>query len=352
MALSRKPVPDRANCMRYRGGECTLCRDACPAGALTLDDGPVLDQGRCRGCGICAAVCPTEALHHEAARDLLQALPRLPDRREAAAACFSIAPGADTLRLDACLSCLTIADLVHIAALGVGHMRFVHGNCAACSLGDGGQRFAAALTACEQLLSGVAESTSFTSTPAARGAGPVSSPALSRRGFLGLIGAGLRPRHEKAAEAGLALVRTQGRQEPLAQRVSLHRDLCRLRPAGHGAAPVPIAGLELRGDCQACAACARICPTGALEFTDHGAEFSLRFSAWKCIDCGLCRTACRAGCLVRLPAGLEALLDDRPTLLASGRLSVCKRCGAKSALPGPGDFCPLCTRRLKGTTPS
>ena len=42
-------------------GECTACGEceqACPLGALTIDeDGPVINADRCKGCGRCARVC-------------------------------------------------------------------------------------------------------------------------------------------------------------------------------------------------------------------------------------------------------------------------------------------------------
>lgn len=346
MTLSRRPVPDLANCTRFKGGTCARCREACPTGALAIDDGLVLDTGRCRACGACVAACPAEALHHDAARDLLRTISQLMDRREVVTACFAVAAtSTEALRLNGCLSCLGVESLIHIAALEVGQLRLVHGDCAACALGDGGRMFALALEACEQLLDGVANRTAFSPTRGTRRTGQAASPALSRRGFLGLIGSGLRPRSGEADDA-LGPVRAQGRQAPPAQRMSLHCDLRRLKPAAGGPARVPAAGLELRGDCQACAACARICPTGALEFTGQDGEFRLGFTAWKCIDCGLCRTACRAGCLVRLPAGLAALLEEGAVPLANGRLGTCKRCRAQTAVLDPAGYCPLCSGRF------
>jgi ferredoxin len=116
--------------MRYRGGECTLCRDACPTGALTLDDGPVLDQGRCRAAHLCRRL-PAEVLHHEAARDRFRLCPgcRTAGKRRGL---LLDAPGADTLRLEPPVLPHHRRS-VHIAALASGTCGLIHGNCAACA---------------------------------------------------------------------------------------------------------------------------------------------------------------------------------------------------------------------------
>jgi pyruvate formate lyase activating enzyme len=56
---------------------CGLCSDACPRGALRLqDDGPVLDPAKCDLCGACQSSCPTGALF---VYGRLYALPEIAD---------------------------------------------------------------------------------------------------------------------------------------------------------------------------------------------------------------------------------------------------------------------------------
>ena len=53
------------SCLRHDAGGkdvCHRCLDVCPVKAIELDDKGVKIQDNCRKCGLCIAVCPTEAL--------------------------------------------------------------------------------------------------------------------------------------------------------------------------------------------------------------------------------------------------------------------------------------------------
>jgi ferredoxin-type protein NapG len=51
-------------CIAWDSGGCTVCQQACPHYAITLDgqNRPVVDSHKCNGCGICENVCPVLAL--------------------------------------------------------------------------------------------------------------------------------------------------------------------------------------------------------------------------------------------------------------------------------------------------
>jgi ferredoxin-type protein NapG len=55
-------VPE--SCIAWDWGGCTLCEDACPYGAISLDgrERPVVDLEKCNGCGFCEFKCPGAAL--------------------------------------------------------------------------------------------------------------------------------------------------------------------------------------------------------------------------------------------------------------------------------------------------
>ncbi|WP_257098643.1 4Fe-4S binding protein [Pseudovibrio flavus] len=58
----------KSNCLTKAGGDCTICVNACPRGAIRLVGIPTdisfltHKQENCMGCGICAAACPQNAI--------------------------------------------------------------------------------------------------------------------------------------------------------------------------------------------------------------------------------------------------------------------------------------------------
>jgi len=62
-----RPIVDEANCHH-----CTwICATLCPDGAIAVDPGgaPRIDLDHCKGCMVCAAVCPHHAIETVAERD-------------------------------------------------------------------------------------------------------------------------------------------------------------------------------------------------------------------------------------------------------------------------------------------
>lgn len=43
---------------------CGACADACPEGAINVDDIAIIDDSKCVDCGACADECPSEAIEN------------------------------------------------------------------------------------------------------------------------------------------------------------------------------------------------------------------------------------------------------------------------------------------------
>ena len=108
------------------------------------------------------------------------------------------------------------------------------------------------------------------------------------------------------------------------------------------------ATLRLTDACTACGACARACPTGALSFerSKDAKNFSLKFSAPKCIDCAVCVHVCAPSAveIEHAPTFAQVFSQDTHTLL-EGSLAKCARCGAPIAERPNIELCPVCEFR-------
>jgi len=343
MTMKRLPRVTPAFCPNTRGGNCELCAEACPSGALSLSPTPEIDVDACRSCGVCAATCPSGALDFFAGPNVLNAVSRLESRDHVRVSCFGVKRPDDTvLEAGSCLSALGADILVSLAALGVSHVTFVRGRCATCAKGDGAVRFQTSLSEAKKLVD---HSRSKIVFDVAGGGNTVKPGGMSRRGFFGVLGA-VRQTAENNLSGESALVADSLAKKRRSSRVRLHQALAELR--ARGGTPVELAGGQVRmsGQCTACGACARICPTGALEIELSGDGFSLLFSPWLCMGCGLCERACLSGCLRLLPGVVVESGNDEPRELASGELHACARCKAQTAQLVDHKYCMLCAKRL------
>jgi pyruvate ferredoxin oxidoreductase delta subunit len=61
---SKRPVTDESKCLSAKSGtiKCQICWVYCPEGVISRAVSPQVDLAFCKGCGICAEVCPAGAI--------------------------------------------------------------------------------------------------------------------------------------------------------------------------------------------------------------------------------------------------------------------------------------------------
>lgn len=333
--LARLAVDGR-RCCRIRSplSTCRRCLEVCPTGGINWAGGQ-LRLGRCLECGLCAAVCPTEALRLQEPAEpaLLGKVQNLVAAQgRAVIACErQLRRGRERGAL--CVPCLGALSVKFLLALRPleGRVEFAHVEelCRNCEAGAGAVLFArrrSYLAMCR--------------TPPGPAAPAAAAAGVSRRAVLQAAWSGLR---RFLAEAVGARTTATGAGGGARVEVATKKKLYLL--AGGPLAlpdlyPLPAGA----GKCTFCGACARLCPVEALRQVENTTGARLELDPAACVSCGLCAEVCFYGNLRLVPA-VEAIRSAEVIVLEEGTRSVCRNCGAELFTARPGAPCAACAGR-------
>lgn len=285
---------------------CRACVEACPAGALVLDDDSLgIETARCTACGLCVPACPRGAIALARPVESVEGRPH----RQAFAACSRTA---GSLPGPACLQALGARDLDALAEAGVAQLMVTSADCRGC------------VTGADPLALGRAAE-AHRIIRHSRGQPAVT---LAWRDL-----AAFRRARSRALEAAGSV--DQARRRLL--RV-MERPLPEAPPQG-----APVAAISPVIDaavCTGCDACARICPDGALRLERQGAP-RYAVDPVHCTGCRLCIDVCESRAIRLVPLG--------PGAPASVPLSAfrCRACGVPGHRPSAAgsasaDLCRIC----------
>jgi ferredoxin len=107
--------------------------------------------------------------------------------------------------------------------------------------------------------------------------------------------------------------------------------------------------LSISEACNACAICAKGCPTAALKFLhDQGQYYALYFYPLVCIGCKICIKLCPEQAISDSQTELNMLVSEQTRLvMKSGRLKRCKKCNQLIADKDEILYCSACAIRAK-----
>ncbi|MFZ5817774.1 MAG: 4Fe-4S binding protein [Bacillota bacterium] len=361
LAALRTVRIDRRRCLPLLSPrcDCTACREICPEGAIDPGRAQVKE---CSTCGLCAAVCPADAIRLDDPSDqeILHRAAELA-RRSAQLTLVCREGGADGLKVG-CLGRLSPELLLAAVACGFTAVSLVRdpGRCRACPCGHGMALAEEACRAAQGVLDRLHHPARLRLAESAEppaGAGRPSSPAErplhgERRRFLLAAFDLLREALPLAPRPAVA--------EPAEARPNRRRDLLlwaaeRLGEAGLEGAPWGRGSPALQATCHHCGVCQRLCPNGALQ-SEGGA---LTLTPGRCHSCGLCLRVCPTGALVMgAPRPLGEILSGAALPLGTPASGHCARCGEEASLTLPAaapeaePLCLPCSLRRPPASPS
>jgi ferredoxin len=341
----------RCTRFRYRYSACSRCADACLHEAVELsDEGIKISAAACRNCALCAAACPTEALLADKLPriEVLKRAAKLPEVR------FACAPSQlDGDEIVPCLGALDSSMLAYLASRGIAVTLAGARHCADCLHGARGEaRLGLNLEAVEALRRSVgsarwADIAVPDEDESERGKAE-HNPArrhLFRR-FVG-HGAEQLTRPVSASETQPVPLKAIRFAAPFS---TAGRELLQLLFEAGMENPVPLpahaalfaARLNIRPGCTACEACARACPTGAMQIRESGTAWQLVFEFSRCVGCGVCIEACQQRVLEFQGAHENLAKASEPTTLHALGKQRCSRCDRFFISPAPAEICRIC----------
>lgn len=353
---------DTQRCLHSRDqfSACEACFDVCPVDAIRPGRPPVLETEKCKVCLACIPACPVGAY---AADDAVPALLNCAIRLKAGRVeliCTmhpnpekGVSAESVAVRVRGCLAGLGIGTYLTLAALGLQQIEVRTDACGDCAWSGLRARVEVQVDRARQLFAAwdrreALVCVSNLEAPVVRLFWQAENPPLSRRDLFRLAARQGQVAVARAVEDGGAAA---GRRPG--------RDRLRLLGAvAHLPAPQPgyigslmgmdFAWVSVSEACTACAACARACPTSALQFERSKEEtaYTLTFSARNCVGCEMCVHVCAPSALTmdRTPTFAQIFSEEIVTLQKGG-LVKCERCGALTAAQSGVNLCPLCEYR-------
>lgn len=359
--MSAYPEFRATSCVRYRYrySECQRCADACPAKAIELtDEGVVVDPARCNNCGLCSSACRTEALAPGSFRrvDLLKRAIKQPK------VVFGCAPsGEKTDEVVPCLGVLDPAMLAFLSKRGITAELAGIEHCSQCHLSPHGRdQLELNLAGLELLRESLGDKqwaeTRLLKKKGGQGRQNVNETrhdASRRQLFRRFVGRGVDTVFRDAPDVAKAPVPQKAIRIAAPFSVAQRELLQSLLPVDRGRQPsntsirmhsvLPLAQLQLNTGCTACEACARVCPTGALQVSEGPSAWSLVFRPSRCVACEVCIEACQPRALRLLDAiEISALMETKPIEMYALPKQRCSRCDRFFLQTGSSDICSVC----------
>lgn len=285
-----KVSPQRCVIERNRFSSCRKCAEACPASAISLEGGLSVREEICTECMRCTMVCPTEALYDDKYVGYFR---EMSNREIIAFSCEEVKSEHPFIKLG-CLSQLDEALLLYaITNSKMVTIQYNEEKCSKCNKYNGSLGEWLNKVICE-LNSTLIEPPEiyFNANPSSKMEKNFSRRDLftffSRKVTHNVVSPFI-PDEEEVRNLRISL--KAGIRRTIYYRIlEQHRHLF---IKNFDAQRLYSLQLEINDYCDGCEVCARVCPTGALKFSEDNNLISAIFDPKLCNGCRSCKDVCR-----------------------------------------------------------
>ena len=267
---------------------CQACVDVCHASAWQIDDEQLgIDPDLCDNCGICAAVCPQDAIEHS--HNPLSI--RWHEETLALIACEKISATVTdhSTGIISCIHALSIRDLLKLYASGHHRVLVCTEKCVDCKRTPAlDAQLEGRLRVINNLLK-------------LRGQSPLEAIDISAEQWLNII------RSADHTNSGKSLSRRHFLRQAASELSAYGLRRFELRTPGQATPPpiaklLPVASTEQAlpyvphidvQRCTACDTCIKLCPHDALALKTQNDHSAYVIEAQNCSNCGICIDVCR-----------------------------------------------------------
>jgi ferredoxin len=353
--------PERCLYAHDKFVNCEVCLGVCPVEAIQPGKPPSFTPDACAGCLACLPLCPTGAyIAEDAVHNLFNCTAHV-ESAQIELVCQAnpyagngVSAEAVGIRVRGCLAGLGSGTYLTLAAMGLEKISVRLDACAECPWKKLRTQIETQVEDAHHLLvawdkADLVQSVTVLETGYQRPLWEAQNPPLSRRDlFLMLSRQGQTTLARAFEKEGTPAGKQAGRGHRRLANAMTHL------PQLEGGRDISLAGLgfgmlAVSEVCSACGSCARICPTGTLDFEmgQDAQTYSLSFTPQQCIGCQACLHACADSAISLDPApSLEQVFGSKePLVLRSGELSRCERCNAPFAARPGAHLCPVCEFR-------
>ena len=355
-------ISDRCLHTKYKYSDCEACFDICPVNAIKQTKPPMLNIEDCINCLACLPICPMGAYR---ADDAIPSLLRCANRAQVDnidLVCnyhsnpYEGIDGSELgIRLRGCLASLGSAAFLSLSLFNFKHITIRIDECESCELHSLQTYIQRNVKRAQFLLSIWDERTLTLSiannpktTSIERPLWDADNPPLSRRDLFRFA----------SSQSRLAIARSLNKDvdshkhllgQERKRELSAIDHLLKENPANHNFTleGMGYSMLSITEKCNACEACARICPTGAISVKREENHFQLLFSPRTCISCDICQRICFVSAIEidTAPTFQQIFPQSTSISLFETELIFCENCGSRIPAQLDATLCSICAQR-------